>query len=147
MLCLGLYSPPFLVAGTLNQHLESLRGEYPEYIKEIIKSLYVNDFISGRGTIEQACELKEVEVSVFKAAGFDFHKWHSNAPELEEKAHLKDERHTYAKEQLGVKPNEATLLGLPWHKEEDTLTVVLSRGSEEATKREILWSLASMYDP
>ena len=91
--------------------------------------------------------MKEVAVSVFKAAGFDLHKWHSNAPELEANAHLKDEGQTYAKEQLGIKPNEAKLLGLPWHKEEDTLTVVLSRDSEEATKREVLRSLASVYDP
>ena len=103
----GLVQSPFLLAGTLKQHLESLRVEYPEHIEEIIKSL-VDDVISGRDTIGQAHELKEVEVSVFKAAGFDLHKWHSNAPELEAIAHVKDERQTYAKEQLGVKPNEAS---------------------------------------
>ena len=143
----GLVQSPFLLAGTLKQHLESLKVEYPEHIEEIMKSLYVDDVIGGKDTIEQARELKEVAVSVFKAAGFDLHKWHSNASELEANAHLKDEGQTYAKEQLGVKPNEAKLLGLPWHKEEDTLTVVLSRDSEEATKREVLRSLASVYDP
>ena len=81
------------------------------------------------------------------AAGFDLHKWHSNALKLEANTHLKIEGQTYAKEQLAVKPNEAKLLGLPWHKEEDTLPVVLSRDSEEATKRRVLRSLASVYDP
>ena len=37
----------------------------------------------------------------------DRHKWHSNVPELEAEAVLRDEGQTYAKEQLGVKPNEA----------------------------------------
>ena len=93
------------------------------------QSLFVDDVIHGRDTIEQARELKKVAVSVFKGAGFDLNKWYSNAPELEANTHWKDEGQTYTKEHLGVNPNEAKLLGLPWDKKEDTLTVAFSRDS------------------
>ena len=43
-----------------------------------MKSLYVDDVISGTDTVDQGCSLKEVAVSVFGEAGFKLHKWHSN---------------------------------------------------------------------
>ena len=48
---------------------------------------------------------------------------------------------------MGVKTNEAKLLGLPWDKVEDTLVVTFSADSYEATKRDVRRSLASIYDP
>ena len=58
-----------------------------------------------------------------------------------------NEGQSYAKGRLGVKPNEAKLLGLPWVKKEDTQAVTFSRDPEEATKREVQRSLASVYGP
>ena len=143
----GLIQSPFLLGGTLKLHLESLKAEYPGEVEEIMKSLYVDDVISGTDTVDQARNLKEVSVTVFGEAGFELHKWHSNVPELEAEAVLRDEGQTYAKEQLGVKPNEAKLLGLPWNKKEDTLAVTFTRDSAETSKREMLKSLASVFDP
>ena len=84
---------------------------------------------------------------MFGEAGFELHKWHSNKAELEAKVVLSDEGQTYAKEQLDVKPNEAKLLGLPWNKEEDTLYVTFTSDLNETTKREVLKSLALVFDP
>ena len=116
-------------------------------VEEIEKSLYVDDVISGGDTIDQVGELKDASITVFGEAGFQLHKWHSNVPELEAKPEVSDGGQTYAKEQLGVKPNEAKLLGLPWNKEEDTLAVTFPEGPSETTKREVLRGLASVYDP
>ena len=143
----GLIQSPFLLGGTLKLHLESFKAKYPVEVEEIMKSLYVDDVISGTDTLDQGCNLKEVSVTVLGEAGFELHKWHSNVPELEAEAVLKDEGQTYAKEQLGVKPNEAKLLGLPWNKEEDTLAVTFTRDSAETSKREVSKSLASVFDP
>ena len=135
------------MGGTLKQHLESLKDKYPAVVEEIEKSLYVDDVISGGDTIDQVGELKEASITVFGEAGFQFHKWHLNVPELEAKPEVRDGGQTYAKEQLGVKPNEAKLLRLPWDKEEDTLAVTFPEGPIESTKREVLRGLASVYDP
>lgn len=54
---------------------------------------------------------------------------------------------SYAKEQLGVKPGETKMLGLPWDKTEDTIAVTFLEPPPEVTKREMLRFLASIYDP
>ena len=109
--------------------------------------MYVDDAISGTDTVDQGCMLKEVAVLVFGEAGFKLHKWHSNVEKLEAVTVLRDEGQTYTKEQLGVKPNEAKLLGLPWNKRKNTLVVSFKRDFAGTTKREVLKSLASVFDP
>ena len=110
----GLVQSPFLLAGTLKQHLEALRTEYPKHVEEIMRSLYVDDIITGEDTVDQVHDLKGTAIGVFKQAGFELHKWNSNVPELEADHQLTEDSQTYAKEQLRVKTNEAKLLGLPW---------------------------------
>ena len=75
------------------------------------------------------------------------HKWNSNVPDQEADNQLTEDSQTYAKEQLGVKTNKAKLLGLPWDSAEDTLAVTFCGDSTKATQREVLRTLASIYDP
>ena len=67
----GLVQSPFLLAGTLKQHLETLRTEYPKDVEEIMRSLYVDDIIAGEDTVDQVHELKRTAIGVFKWAGFE----------------------------------------------------------------------------
>ena len=75
---------PFLLGGTLDQHLTSLEGEYPEVVAEIKESLYVDDVLSGGSTVEQVQTLKSSAIAIFDRADFTLHKWHSNEKSLEE---------------------------------------------------------------
>ena len=77
----GLAQSPFLLAGTLKQPLETLRTEYPKHVEEIMRSLYVDDIITGEDTVDQVHELKGTAIGVFKQAGFELHKWNSNVPD------------------------------------------------------------------
>lgn len=63
----GPIQSPFLLGGTLKQHLESLKDNYPEVVKEIMKSLYVDDIIGGMDTVRKGYNLKEFAVSVVLA--------------------------------------------------------------------------------
>ena len=55
---------------------------------------------------------------------------------------------SYAKEQLGgTKPSEGNLLGLPWDREQDTISVILKNDQNKTTKRGVLSHLAKVYDP
>ena len=65
---------------------------------------------------------------------------------MEEKEVVIDDQ-TYAKQQLRVKVNETKMLGLPWNKDEDTLTVEIPSEVRKLTKRTILQKLGSIYDP
>ena len=51
------------------------------------------------------------------------------------------------KQQLGAQPNESKVLGLAWDKRLDTLAVTFLQNDTPSTKREVLRSLANVYDP
>ena len=48
----GLAPSPFLLNGVIQQHLELWRPRLPESVSEALKSLYVDDFISGGPTVK-----------------------------------------------------------------------------------------------
>ena len=54
---------------------------------------------------------------------------------------------SFAKQQLGSQQNESKVLGLPWDKDMDTLTVNFPKSETATTKREVLRNLAKVYDP
>ena len=143
----GLVQSPFLLGATIQEHLNSLHDEYPSEVEEIQRSLYVDDIITGGDTRNDVLELKGKVKEIFGQAKFDLHKWHSNVPDLEENEEPRPSVQSYAKDQLGVKPGETKMLGLPWNKVKDTLSVVIPEKVAAITKREILRFLASVYDP
>ena len=61
----------------------------------------------------------------FGEAGFELHKWYSNEQTLEFEASSlqEDEKRSYAKEQLGIKPGETKMLRLPLDKLKDMMAV------------------------
>ena len=88
-------------------------------------------------------------MEIFAKGTFELHKWHSNVKELETtcSAPVSGEE-TYAKEQLGTSRKEgASLLGLQWNKESDTISVSFPSEGTEPTKRGILSKVAKIYDP
>ena len=133
----GLAPSPFLLGGVIEQHLDSWSERLPQSVSEILRSLYVDDHISGGPTVTKAKELKRDVVTIFSDA--ELHKWHSNVPELEENPRdcINDSDDTYAKQQLGanVSGEGSKLLGIrsrtPW------LLHFLKR--ERSRQREEFW--------
>ena len=78
----GFTCSPFLLGGVVQHLLESCREKYPEIVREIDKSLYVDDLISGGPTQAKAGTIKSASVEIF-AGTFELHKWQSNVKELE----------------------------------------------------------------
>ena len=144
----GLTSSPFLLGGVIQHLLQSCKAKYPEIVREIEKSLYVDDLISGSSSKEKARGIKLTASEIFAQGTFELHKWHSNEKELEEENVEAFTEETYAKEQLNSpRRAETSLLGLPWNKENDTIGVIFPSEKTEHTKREILSKIAKIYDP
>ena len=147
----GLAPSPFLLAGVIEQHLNSWEERYPNIVAELRKSLYVDDLLTGGQTIPQAEDRKEKTVEIFEDASFKLHKWNSNVSELEVNSEPSagNDEETYAKQQLGGDSTDTTMLGLKWNKSSDTLTVSFSTvdSVSTTTKRTILSKLAKVYDP
>ena len=118
----------------------------------------MDDLISGDKTVAGAQHLKQTSQSIFRAGKFDLHKWHFNAPSLEQPTPHEEtieerptshqnENQSYAKNQLGVKQGETKLLGVPWDKREDTIQTSFPDPITKATKREVLRKIANIYNP
>ena len=109
----------------------------------------MDDLLTGGQTVPEAQERKRKATEVFDDAKFVLHKWNSNVPELEDHRDVKeaDDELSFAKQQLGAQPSESKMLGLPWNKEKDTLTVLFPHNQTPSTKRGVLSKLAKVYDP
>ena len=139
----GLVPSPFLLGGVIECHLETWETHMPQLVAELRKSLYVDDLISGKPTVPEAQQLKEGAIKIFADAKFTLHKWHSNVAELEGSERRVEDEGTFAKQQLGQsKAKTGGLLGLPWDKQEDQISVVLPQNEVVASKRALLRNLA-----
>ena len=148
----GLAPSPFLLGEVLEYHLGSWAKKYPEEVERLHRSFYVDDLLTSGQNLQQTQEQKKIAEEIMRDATFELHKCHSNEPQLEDNPpHSSDEERSYAKRQLQVQPNESKLLGVKWNKDEDTIAVQFpttdSDTSHTATKREVLATLAKVYDP
>ena len=148
---------PFILNATVKEHLSNERSNDPqsaEIIDRIEDDLYCDDLTSGDFSIAATKAIKKKSIDVFRKAGIELHKWHSNVPELENQVgrgvNQTEGETSFAKQQLGVKEAENKILGILWDKMGDLLGVRFPKMEEAAriqTKRAILKFLASIYDP
>ncbi|KAK3704538.1 hypothetical protein QZH41_006326 [Actinostola sp. cb2023] len=117
----GLGPSPFLLGGVIQQHLKATREEHPDIVRDIEQGLYVDDLLLGGQTVQDARAAKDTATEIFGKAGFELHKWNSNARELELDQQDSDTADSYAKQQLQLKSGECGLLGLKWDKDGDTI--------------------------
>ena len=118
-------------------------------MKEIRENLSADDLITGGESVQSVGTKRLRTVEVLEDVTFHLHKWHSNDSTLEnyDRISKAEEDLTYAKQHLGSNECEEKLLGLPWNKTEDILTIPTSYEREIPTKREALSELAKVYDP
>ena len=141
----GLVSSPYLLGGVLEYHLEMWEDKMPATVAELRRNLYVDDLIGGGSTVTEA---QNRAIDIFEDAGFELHKWNSNASRLEGGVDELDNDLTYAKQQLLQTGNtQASLLGLGWNKANDELEIKLPFDKVEPTKRGVLCKIAKIYDP
>ena len=157
----GLTSSPFLLNGTIRQHLEKYRDRYPDVIRRLSEDLYVDDTTTGWNTVEEGKKFFKVAMEVMDDAGLELRKWMSNNSELQqffdrgkECEEVIGDDTTFAKEQMNgeTKNGRHKVLGLEWDREFDGLlfdfTDFIARSkSIQPTKRNILSLSASIYDP
>ena len=162
----GLNASPFLLNGTIRHHLATYAEVDPEFVKRMIEGFYVDDLVTGERTVDKTFTLYKNARERMSKGGFTLRKWKTNDPGLREMistcesnkttrevGRLGDEE-TYAKSKLepqgGTKGEK--VLGLAWDCENDTLHFNFQHIADkakglEATKRNVLSLLASLFDP
>ena len=103
--------------------------------------------MNGRESLQEVEKMKSDSIELFEKGGFKIHKWHFNEPNLETNDLNSEKELNFAKEHLGTKANETKILGLNWDKQRDTFRVEIPTESQRLTKRNILKTLTSIYDP
>ena len=95
----GVSASPYLAVRTLQKTAEDHGEGYPNVTKHVKESFYVDDFLGGASTIQEAIQLYQDMRSVLLKGGFNLCKWRSSStevldsipPHLQEQSPLKDE--------------------------------------------------------
>ena len=149
-LVFGLTSSPAILSSVLMHHLTQQKD--PKSLVHVLlaESLYVDDFVGGAMSDEEAFEIYHKAWQIMKAAGFNLRKWNTNSPTLKIKIESElrgalgnGDPHSVA---------ELKILGLCWNTENDELyvdTADLGKyvHSLSPTKRSVLKFSAKFFDP
>lgn len=111
-----------------------------------MKNLYVDDFLSGADTQEEAVKLKEDIIKITSSAGFNLRKWASNDPQLV--VTNSDRNQEEVPLQLSAEANPVKALGILWLPRMDTFAFKVNLDtSKPNTKRQLLSDAARLFDP
>jgi hypothetical protein len=134
----GNRSSPFLLNATIKYHLN--RYETSHVISELKHNFYVDDWLSGADTVEEAKLMAEKATSILSEAGMTLTKWGSNC-DVEEIA--------YSISDKSEDCNFMKVLGLSWNKSVDCFYFEGIEVPPEliVTKRVVLSFIARLFDP
>ena len=130
----GVISSPFLLGATILHHLE--QGGTPTS-KKIMKHMYVDNLLTGVNSSKEAREFNSESKEVFQESSMNLREWGSNSKDF-----LKS-----IPEQDRVKETITKVLGILWNTVADQLAVKGSKPTECSSKREVLKSIATVFDP
>ena len=120
---------------------------FRELIERVKDDMYVDNLVTGGESTSEVDKIKSDSINLFQRGGFKLHKWHSNEQALETNDSINENELNFAKQHLGTKPKETKILGLLWDKKEDSFIIQVPNVNKNATKRNILSTLPSIYDP
>ncbi|XP_064394514.1 uncharacterized protein LOC135341786 [Halichondria panicea] len=161
----GVNASPFLLNATIRHHLEIHADTHREIVSKVIRSIYVDDIVTGSQSEEQAYQLYSEAKTLLKTGAFNLRKFYTNATrlqakvDLEESAQHQDEpkpMETYSQSTLSGNGElcdaEQRILGLKWNITSDQIIFSLADLAEQArrlepTKRNVISLIGRVYDP
>ena len=143
----GVSASPYLAIKTLQQTAKDHGAAHPVAANHICTSFYVDDFLAGAKTADEAKELYTQLRSILQRGGFNLCKWRSSSSEvinsipvdLQEKLLTKD-----ATSQTSAQPKA---LGLQWDSKDDVMSPSIHiPSSYRQTKRGIVSDVSKTFD-
>lgn len=133
----GVISSPFLLAATIESHLNKYNTPTAEQIRN---NIYVDNLITGANTVTDALTHYSESKQIFKDASMNLREWISNSQSVNDFILPEDK----------PKVNQTKVLGHLWNIENDTLSVKHSQSfinSGNITKRKTLKEISEVFDP
>ena len=100
----GVTSSPFLLNATLFKHITSYEGEDPEFVNQMLRSLYVDDLSVSLEDVDKACQLYLKSRERMAQGGFNLRKWLINSRPLMQKIKEMESQRDIARHLQGKLP-------------------------------------------
>ena len=165
----GVNSSPFILNATIRHHVNTCLPVDSVLSRELLKSLYVDDYVSGDCDVDSAFALcKDVKLCL-RSGGFNMRKWSSNSEGLmrsleQDEAFSEDfaksgrdsveeEDESFSKSVFKQRAEkEQKVLGMLWNPTQDELIYDLNKtlgdvDAQPATRRLILSTATRIFDP
>ena len=135
----GNKASPFLLNGTIKHHLS--KYESTRVVEELKQNMYVDDWLSGTNSEEEAYSIFTEAVSIMKSAGMELTKWNSNSKVFSENACAETYDSFNSSEEVKV-------LGTRWVPSADSFAFDgATLPAITITKRLVLSLIARTFDP
>ncbi|XP_076661051.1 uncharacterized protein LOC143364796 [Halictus rubicundus] len=139
----GLASAPYLAIRSLHQLATDEERNFSGAAARIKRDLYVDDLVTGTDSITEAKRLQHQIITLLKKGALNIRQWASNEPKL---------LSSLSKELIHPKilgdASTMKTLGISWDAQHDTIRYsVQPTTTTEVSKRNILSTIAKMYDP
>jgi hypothetical protein len=143
----GNTASPFCAQYVLYSHARSAAHTYPEAAETVENSMYVDDVLDSKETIQDAVALRRQLSEMLSGAGFTLRKWLSNEAEVIQDV-PDDERSPGVDIPDGNLPSQKTL-GVLWKAKDDVFSFNVEKleKPELMTKRAVLSKIATIFDP
>ncbi|XP_015122234.1 uncharacterized protein LOC107044737 [Diachasma alloeum] len=141
----GLSSAPYLAIRCVHQLADDESLEFPNASNILKRNSYVDDFLSGADTFEEALQLRDEVTALLQKGQLNLRQWASNDPRL---------LYGLPEESVNLKLNmshDSTIktLGLHWDSARDAIvyTVKPIPITAKVTKRTMLSEVSKIFDP
>ncbi len=145
-LTFGVKSSPYLATQVIRHLAETHLQSHPEASQAVLEDFYVDDFLSGTETVEEADSLRKQLCHLFSQAGMTLQKWRTSSSELRD---LIPEELIETKDLVLTTPDAAPkALGIHWDVAKDSLHIStpVTITTEQVTKRTIAADTAKVFD-
>ncbi|XP_066585448.1 uncharacterized protein [Prorops nasuta] len=141
----GVSSSSFLAIRTLKQFAEDEGNKFPIGAEVLKNNLYVDDLLTGADTLNEILDIRNELIALLKLGGFKIRKWASNHPQAVEFMDEKMSDIQFLKDDT-IEKNK---LGVFWNATSDEFSYAVQKSdmSSKITKRNILSSVAKIFDP
>lgn len=142
----GMGPASYLATACLKKLADEYRSRYPVACDAIAQDFYMDDYLGGASTIEQAIELRNEIITILSAAGFHLRKWVSNNTQITTGI---PNINNDPLQVLNIGVSAIKTLGLFWMPGDDTYQYKFEKINDvkTITKRIVLSTIATIFDP
>ncbi|GBN35554.1 S phase cyclin A-associated protein in the endoplasmic reticulum [Araneus ventricosus] len=149
---LQVYRFNHVLFGVRSTHLKKFHNELPTTTECLDRCFYVDDFISGADSLQDALEISAQAVSIMNQASMVLRKWTRNSDELRQLWKLEGLETELQDNPISLKVKSTKVLGMLWNTVEDhlimgTKSLVDSLSNNKNTKRHLLCAIGKIFDP